>query len=399
MYDLIKTYDYLAPNYLPIQFAVLSRGQGALLWDTNSNCYIDMIAGYSAVNQGHCHPRIFAAMYDQARKLSISPRAFYNDVLGNFAKKLCEVTGLDMVLPANGGAESVETAIKIARRWGYVVKNIPKNHASIITFSGNFHGRSSTIISFSDNKEYRENFNPFMQGFRTLPYGDFQAIENELATTANHCAVLVEPIQGEAGVIIPPKGWLKHIEQLCRKHNLLLIADEIQSGLGRCGEWFACEIEAVNPDLLIVGKSLGGGLLPISAVAGRREPMDLMQPGSHGSTFGGNPLAAAVAIEALNVIQDEDLVGRSRELGLHMEQRLRSIKSNAIKEIRCVGLWAGIEVDTNVTNAFNICAKLFENGVVTKEAHNSIRLSPPLVITKGQLDLALDTLEDVLKNA
>jgi len=388
-------YEFLAPNYSPNKTAILSAGKRALLWDTSGKCYIDMIAGYSSANQGHSHPRLVAALTEQAKKLALCPRSYMNEKLGLLAQKLCCLTGLDMVLPSSGGVESVETAIKIARRWGHEIKCLLK--PEILVFDGNFHGRSTTVISFSSTKEYQRGFAPLMKGFNAAPYGDFKAVEQLLSNNNNYCAVLVEPIQGEAGVIIPPRGWLKHLEILCDRYKVLLILDEIQSGLGRTGSWFAYRRENVLPDMVILGKSLGGGLLPISVVVGKKSVMEVLDVGSHGSTFGGNALASAVALEALQVIEDEGLVEKSRLLGLHMEKRLCAIQSPAIKAVRCVGLWAGIEIDPQYADVSQLCEILFEKGVMTKEAHNAIRLSPPLVITQFQLDQAIDKIEETLR--
>lgn len=393
----IDDYQFLAPNYLPYTSAVLSKGKGALIWDTDNRCYIDLLAGYSACNQGHFHPRLFATLVEQAQKLSLCPRSFHNDKLGEFARTICKYTGLDMMVPSSAGVESVEVAIKIARKWGHEVKKVPKNQSSIIVFDGNFHGRTTTVISFSSHSLYKDGFEPLMKGFHSLPYGDFDAIENALESNPGYIAVLVEPIQGEAGIISPPDGWLKHVATLCKKHNVLLIADEIQSGLGRCGFWFASEKEGVNPDMMILGKSLGGGFLPVSAVVGKHKVMSVLQLFTHGSTFGGNPLAAAVATEALHVIDEEGMVANSFHLGHHLGQRLRAIKCSAIKTVRCSGLWAGIELDITQIHMSDVLTRMFEKGVIVSNAHNSIRISPPLVINRFQLDTAIDKLEETLK--
>ena len=315
-----------AHNYEPLP-VVLARGEGAHLWDVAGRRYIDMMSAYSAASHGHAHPRILAALTAQAERLAVPSRAYYNDRLGPFLAEITRITGLDAALPMNTGAEAVETAIKAARRWGYFVKRVPRDRAEIIVADGNFHGRTTTIISFSSEADYREGFGPFTPGFRSVPFGDLAAVER--AITPHTAAVLVEPIQGEAGVIVPPAGWLKGVRALCDAHGVLLILDEVQSGLGRTGAWFAFEHEGVRPDGLVLGKALGGGVLPVSAFVGRRDLMDVFTPGSHGSTFGGNPLAAAVGLEALHVIRDEGLVERSAQLGAHMIDRLRAMKHRA----------------------------------------------------------------------
>src|SRR5947208_9705158 len=333
---------YSAHNYAPLP-VVLTRGQGAHLWDTAGRRYVDMMSAYSAASHGHAHPRILAALERQARRLAVPSRAYYNDRLGPFLAELCRLTGLDVALPMNTGAEAVETAIKAARRWGYRVKGVAPGRAEIIVADGNFHGRTTTIVGFSSEPEYRDGFGPFTPGFRRVPFGDLAAMER--AIRPETAAILIEPIQGEAGIIVPPAGYLAGLRRLCDARGVLLIFDEVQSGLGRTGAWFAFEHEHIRPDGLILGKALGGGVLPVSAFVARREVMDVFTPGSHGSTFGGNPLAAAVGLEALHVIRDEGLVERSRVLGDHMLKRLRAIKSPALKAVRGRGLWAGGEID------------------------------------------------------
>src|ERR1043166_3748164 len=320
---------YSAHNYEPLP-VVLSRGRGAYLWDIAGRRYVDMMSAYSAASHGHGHPRILAALQAQARRLAVPSRAYYNDRLGPLLEELCRLSGLDAALPMNTGAEAVETAIKAARRWGYRVKRIPRDRAEIIVADGNFHGRTTTIVGFSSEAAYRDGFGPFAPGFRSVPFGDIAAMER--AITPETAAVLIEPIQGEAGVIVPPPGYLARVRALCDKHHVLLILDEVQSGLGRTGAWFAFEHEGIRPDAVILGKALGGGVLPVSAFVGRREVMDVFTPGSHGSTFGGNPLAAAVGLEALHVIADEELVEKSRVLGAHMVARLRAMRSPALKQ-------------------------------------------------------------------
>jgi ornithine--oxo-acid transaminase len=385
---------YCAHNYEPIP-VVLSRGEGAYLWDTAGRRYIDMMSAYSAASHGHAHPRILAALEAQARRLAVPSRAFYNDRLGPFLAELCRLTGLDTALPMNTGAEAVETAIKAARRWGYRVKGVAKDRAEIIVADGNFHGRTTTIISFSSEADYRDGFGPFTPGFRSVPFGDLGAIER--AITPETVAVLMEPIQGEAGIIVPPAGWLAGLRRLCDANNVLLILDEVQSGLGRTGAWFAFEHENARPDGLILGKALGGGMLPVSAFVATREVMDVFTPGSHGSTFGGNALAAAVGLEALRVLREEGLVERSRDLGAHMLERLRAVVSPALRDVRGRGLWAAAEIDPHFATAREVCERLLAKGVLSKETHGTVvRFAPPLVISRDDLDVALDSFEDVV---
>jgi ornithine--oxo-acid transaminase len=385
-----------APNYAPLP-VVLTRGEGSYLWDVDGRRYVDMMSAYSAVSLGHAHPRILAALTAQAQRLAVPSRAYYSDRLGPFLEELCRVSGFDAALPMNTGAEAVETAIKAARRWAYRVKGVRRNRAEIIVAQGNFHGRTTSIVGFSSEPDYRDGFGPFAPGFRAVPFGDLSAMER--AITPDTAAVLVEPIQGEAGIIVPPKGWLAGVRVLCDRHRVLLIVDEVQSGLGRTGAWFAFEHENVRPDGIIVGKALGGGVLPVSAFVGRREVMEVFTPGSHGSTFGGNPLAAAVGLEALHVIRDEGLVERSRVLGGHMLERLRAIKSPALKAVRGLGLWVGAEIDPKIATARTACERLMAKGVLSKETHDTVvRLAPPLVIARDDLDFALDRFEEVLRD-
>jgi len=383
-----------ARNYEPLP-VVLARGQGAHMWDAAGRRYIDMMSAYSAASHGHAHPRLLAALEAQARRLAVPSRAYYSDRLGPFLAELTRLTGLDAALPMNTGAEAVETAIKAARRWGYRVKGVPRDRAEIIVADGNFHGRTTTIISFSSEPDYREGFGPFTPGFRSVPFGDLAALQQ--AIKPETVAVLVEPIQGEAGIIVPPAGWLSGVRLLCDAHRLLMIVDEVQSGLGRTGTWFAFEHENVRPDGVVLGKALGGGLLPVSAFVARREVMDVFTPGSHGSTFGGNPLAAAVGLEALQVIADEGLVERSRVLGEHMLERLRAIRSPVLREVRGRGLWVGAEIDPRFAAARRACEALLAKGVLSKETHQTVvRLAPPLVIAREDLDLALDRFAEVV---
>lgn len=385
---------FSAHNYAPLP-VVLARGDGAHLWDVHGRKYIDMMSAYSAASHGHAHPRILAVLSRQAQRLAVPSRAYYNDRLGPFLAELCRVTGLDAALPMNTGAEAVETAIKAARRWGYRVKGIPRDRAEIIVAEGNFHGRTTTIIGFSSEPDYRDGFGPFAPGFVSVPYGDLAAVER--AITPNTAAVLIEPIQGEAGVIVPPPGYLAGLRRLCDAHRILLILDEVQSGLGRTGEWFAYNHEGIAPDGVTLGKALGGGVLPVSAFVARRDVMDVFTPGSHGSTFGGNALAAAVGLEALHVIRDEGLVERSRVLGEHMLGRLRTIRNPALKAVRGRGLWAGAEIDPRIASARTVCERLLVAGVLSKETHRTVvRLAPPLVIAREDLDTALDRFEEVL---
>jgi ornithine--oxo-acid transaminase len=385
-----------APNYAPLP-VVLARGEGSYLWDVDGRRYVDMMSAYSAVSLGHAHPRILAALSAQAQRLAVPSRAYYSDRLGPFLEELCRVSGFDAALPMNTGAEAVETAIKAARRWAYRVKGVRRDRAEIIVAHGNFHGRTTSIVGFSSEASYRDGFGPFAPGFRSVPFGDLAAIER--AITPDTAAVLVEPIQGEAGIVVPPKGWLAGVRALCDRHRVLLIVDEVQSGLGRTGAWFAFEHENVRPDGIIVGKALGGGVLPVSAFVARRAVMDVFTPGSHGSTFGGNPLAAAVGLEALHVIREEGLVERSRVLGAYMLDRLRANMSPALKAVRGLGLWVGAEIDPQFASARTACERLLAKGVLSKETHDTVvRLAPPLVIARDDLDFALDCFEEVVRD-
>ena len=385
---------YSARNYAPLA-VTLARGQGAHLWDTAGRHYIDMMSAYSAASHGHAHPRILAVLTAQAQRLAVPSRAYFNDRLGPFLAELCRVTGLDAALPMNTGAEAVETAVKAARRWGYHVKGIPRDRAEIVVADGNFHGRTTTVISFSTEADYRDGFGPFTPGFRTARFGDLAAFAGAIGP--HTAAVLVEPIQGEAGIIVPPAGFLAGLRRLCDAHGVLLILDEVQSGLGRTGAWFAHQHEGILPDGLVLGKALGGGVLPVSAFVARRELMDVFTPGSHGSTFGGNALAAAVGLEALHVIRDEGLAERSAVLGAHMIERLRALQQPALKEVRGRGLWAGAEIDPDFASARVVCERLLAHGVLSKETHHTvIRLAPPLVIARDDLDWALDRFTEVL---
>ena len=373
--------SYCAPNYAPLP-VVLTRGKGVWLWDENGNKYLDMMSAYSAVSHGHGHPRILAALTRQAEKLAVASRAFHTDQLGPFLEKLCHITGLDGACPMNTGAEAVETAIKAARRWGYRIKQIPVDRAQIIVAGGNFHGRTTTIVGFSEEEAYRDGFGPFTPGFVRVPFGDALAVER--AITPDTCAVLVEPIQGEAGIRVPPDGWLRALREICDRREVLLILDEIQSGLGRTGKWFAWQHEGIQPDGTCLGKALGGGMLPVSAFVARQEIIELLTPGSHGSTFGGNPLAAAVGLEALRVIEEERLIERSAELGEWLIHALREVQSPLIRDVRGRGLWIGVEFDPLHVWAKEVCARLARRGLLTKETHDTtVRFAPPLVVARA----------------
>ncbi len=383
-----------AHHYEPLP-VVLSQGQGVWVWDIEGNKYLDMMSAYSALSHGHCHPQIMAALEKQMHKLSLTSRAFYTEPLGPLLEKLCQITGLDSALPMNTGAEAVETAIKAARRWGYQLKHIPPNQAEIIVAHHNFHGRTTTLISFSSDAAYQQDFGPFTPGFKSVPFGDSEAIKQ--AITPNTCAILIEPIQGEAGIIIPKAGYLAEVSALAREHQVLFILDEIQSGLGRTGKWFAYQHEAgVQPDGVIIGKALGGGVYPISAFVAKKEIMDVFSPGSHGSTFGGNPLAGAIGLAALSALESEKMIENSAELGAYFLAELKQIKHPWIKAIRGKGLWIGLEVNTDLIAARAVCLKLLEVGLLTKEAHQSvIRFAPPLIIQKAEIDEALTKLRSV----
>ncbi|MGC9357297.1 MAG: ornithine--oxo-acid transaminase [Anaerolineae bacterium] len=386
--------QYNAHNYHPLN-VILTRGEGVWVWDVEGNRYLDCLSAYSALNQGHRHPRILRAMVEQAQKITLTSRAFRNEQLPLLAKELCETTGYGMMLPMNSGAEAVETALKAARLWGYKVKGIPDDEAEIVTCNCNFHGRTITLITFSSEPLYKANFGPFTPGFVTVTYGDAEDLE--AAITPKTTAVLLEPIQGEAGVIVPPEGYLRQAREICDRHNVLLIADEIQTGLGRTGQLFACDWEEVEPDLITIGKALSGGMMPVSAVVGHREVLDLFEPGSHGSTFGGNPLGCAVAREALRVIVEEELPRRARELGNYFMEALRATESPYVAEIRGRGLLIGVELKPEAGGARPFCEALKERGILAKETHgNVIRFAPPLVIRREELDWALGEIKAVL---
>ncbi|MBI1215258.1 MAG: ornithine--oxo-acid transaminase [Alphaproteobacteria bacterium] len=387
--------QFVAHNYLPLP-VVLVKGEGVYLWDHEGKKYLDMMSAYSAVSCGHSHPRLVKKLSEQANTLAMTSRAYHTNTLGPFIEKLVGMTGLDMALPMNTGAEAVETAIKAARLWGYRVKKIPENKAEIITAAGNFHGRTTTIIGFSTEAEYKKDFGPFTPGFVTVPFADIAAIEK--AITPNTAAILIEPIQGEAGIKVPPPGFLKELREVCDDNNVLLILDEVQSGLGRTGKMFCFQHENIKPDVLILGKALGGGLLPVSAIVGTHAVMDLFTPGSHGSTFGGNPLAAAVGFEALCVLEEENMVANSATLGEYMQEQLRGINSPLITEVRGKGLWIGVDFDPKKVSAREVCEKLMEHGVLSKETHHTVvRFAPPLTITREQIDWTLEKLKEVLR--
>ena len=386
--------EFGAHNYEPLDI-VLARGQGVWVWDVDGNKYLDMLASYSALNQGHCHPRILNALIEQAKKLTLVSRAFRSDQLGPFYKEICEMTHSHSVLPMNSGAEAIETALKAARKWGYQIKEIPDDMAEIIVCANNFHGRTITIVGFSTEKQYKEGFGPFTPGFITIPFGDADALE--WAITPNTVAFLVEPIQGEGGIIVPPSGYLKKVREICDRHNVLLILDEIQTGLGRTGKLFAEEHEGIESDLTLIGKALSGGFYPISAVLSNKEALSIFQPGDHGSTFGGNPLACAVAREALRVIEEENLIEKSLFMGHYLKESIRNILSPYVKEVRGMGLLIGVELKKSAGGARKFCEALMGKGILCKETHKHvIRFAPPLTITKEELDWALERIESVL---
>ena len=391
-----KEATYCAHNYLPLP-VVLTRGAGVWLWDDRDRRYLDMMSAYSAASFGHSHPRLLRALTEQASRLAIVSRAFHTDRLAPFLEALCTLSGFDMALPMNTGAEAVETAIKAARLWGYRVKNIAADRAEIIVAEDNFHGRTTTIVGFSSDQAYRDGFGPFTPGFRLVPFGDAAAVA--AAITPSTCAVMVEPIQGEAGIRVPPDGWLRELRRICDANDVLLVLDEIQSGLGRTGRTFCFEHEGIRPDGLILGKALGGGMMPVSAFLAQRAVMGLFTPGSHGSTFGGNPLAAAVGLEALNVLRDEDLAARSADLGAYMLDRLHAFVSPLITDIRGRGLWVGVDFDPRLVTAREICERLQVRGVLSKETHDTVvRLAPPLVIERDEIDWALERLFAVVRD-
>ena len=395
--SLIATEHRLgAHNYKPID-VVLSRGEGVYVWDVDGNRYLDCLSAYSAVNQGHCHPKIMAAMIEQAGKLTLTSRAFRNDQLAHFYEEIAALTGSHKILPMNSGAEAVETAIKAVRKWGYEVKGVAENKAEIIVCSDNFHGRTMGIVGFSTDPDARTGFGPFAPGFRTVPYGDLEAFR--AAINENTVAFLIEPIQGEAGVIIPPAGYMPSVRQLCTEHGITLILDEIQTGLGRTGKLLAEEHEGIEADVTLVGKALSGGFYPVSAVLSNTEVLGVLKPGQHGSTFGGNPLACAIARAALRVLTEEDMIGNSARMGERFQQGLTGIRSNIIKDVRGRGLMLAVELDPAAGGARKYCEALKERGILAKDTHgHTIRIAPPLVITPEQVDWAVEQFETVLRD-
>lgn len=386
---------FAAPNYAPFPVTIV-RGKGVYLWDESGQRYIDMMGAYSAASFGHCHPRLVQALTDQARQLDTISRAYFNDRLGAFLARACTLTGMDSALPMNSGAEAVETGLKAARKWAYKVKGVPADQAEIIAAEGNFHGRTISIVGFSSVPQYRDGFGPFPPGFKLVPFGDAQALE--AAITPNTAAFLVEPIQGEGGINVPPPGYLADVERICRARHVLLLCDEIQSGLGRTGRLLACQHDGVKPDGVMLGKALGGGLLPVSLFLARREVMDVFKPGDHGSTFGGNPIAAAVGLAALETLIDEKLIERAARVGVHLLDRLGSIRSPIIREVRGRGLFAGVELDRNFASATAVVTRLLQAGVLTKDTHrNTIRFAPPLIVDESQIDWAVDRVAEILQ--
>jgi ornithine--oxo-acid transaminase len=398
----MKTQDYItleeeygAQNYHPMD-VVLTHGKGIWVWDVEENKYLDFLSSYSAVNQGHCHPKIVETMIKQCRKLTLVSRAFRNDQLGPLYKELCELTDSHMVLPMNSGAEAVESCIKAVRKWGYKVKGVPQEQAEIIVCENNFHGRTITIVGFSTEEQYRDGYAPFTPGFKIIPFGDADALKNSI--TSNTVAFLVEPIQGEGGIIVPPAGYLRQVRQICDDNGIVLITDEIQTGLGRTGKLLAEEHEGIVADLTLIGKALSGGLYPISAVLSNKEVLGVFQPGDHGSTYGGNPLACAVARTALQVLVEEGMVENSAIIGDYFMEQLKTIDSPYIKDIRGKGLMIGLELHEEAGGARRFCDKLKDKGMLCKETHEHvIRFAPPLIINKNEIDWSLERIDSVLK--
>ena len=391
--DLVNA--HAAHNYHPLP-VVLSHGEGAWVTDVEGRRYLDCLAGYSALNFGHNHPRLVARAKAQLDRLTLTSRAFHSDQLGPFARDLAQLTGKDMILPMNTGAEAVETAVKVARRWGYQVKGVTPGQANIVTMDGNFHGRTTTVVSFSTDEDARADYGPYTPGFRGVPYGDIAAIE--AAIDDDTVAVLLEPIQGEGGVVIPPEGFLRQARDLCTRRNVLMLADEVQSGLARTGRTFACDHEDVVPDIYIMGKALGGGIMPVSAIAADHAVLDVITPGSHGSTFGGNPLAAAIGHEVVAMLSTGEFQERSRELGAYMKPRLEALQEHGVIAVRIRGAWAGLDVDPSLMSGYELCRRIAARGVLAKDAHEStIRLAPPLVATEADLDLMVDAIAGALQ--
>jgi len=387
--------QYCAHNYHPLP-VVLTRGEGMFVWDDAGKKYLDMMSAYSAVSHGHSHPRLVKLVQEQVATLTIVSRAFYSDTLGPFLARACQLTGQDMALPMNTGAEAVETAIKAARKWAYTVKGVAHDKAEIIGCDGNFHGRTIAAVAMSDEPQYQRGFGPFPPGFRNVEYGNIDALDS--AINENTAAFILEPIQGEGGIILPPSGYLMAAADLCRKNNVLLIVDEIQTGLGRTGKLLACEHDNVKPDALVLGKALGGGILPVSMFLARRDVMEVFTPGDHGSTFGGNPLGAAVGLEALNILVDEDLTANSAAMGRYLIELLGTIECPLIREIRGKGLFVGIEIDPAFASARDVCEALLKRGLLSKETHETVvRLAPPLVIGKAEIDWAVAQIRGVLE--
>ncbi|MBD3783883.1 MAG: ornithine--oxo-acid transaminase [Micrococcales bacterium] len=388
------TEHYAAHNYHPLP-VVLSHGEGAWVTDVEGRRYLDCLAGYSALNFGHGHPRLLARAHAQLDRLTLTSRAFLNDQLGPFAEALARLTGHEMVLPMNTGAEAVETAIKVSRKWGYRVKGVPEDTASIVVMEGNFHGRTTTIVSFSDDKVARDEYGPYTPGFRTVRYGDADALRAAVDDTT--VAVLLEPIQGEGGVLIPPDGYLRDVRSVCDEAGALMVADEVQSGLGRTGRTFACEHEDVQPDVYVLGKALGGGLYPVSAIAADHAVLDVITPGSHGSTFGGNPLAAAIGHEVVQMLEEGEFQSRATRSGVLLADGLRPLVGHGLDAVRIRGLWAGLDVSPGGPSGRELCERLLERGILAKDTHGStIRLAPPLVVTDDEVRMLVDAVTDVL---
>jgi ornithine--oxo-acid transaminase len=391
------TERYAAHNYHPLP-VVLASGEGAWVTDVDGNCYLDCLAGYSALNFGHSNPRLVARAQDQLGRLTLTSRAFFNDQLGPFAEALSRLTGKEMMLPMNSGAEAVETALKVSRKWGYEVKGVPEDQANIIVMEGNFHGRTTTIISFSDDKVARDNYGPYTPGFRTVTYGDVEAIRE--AIDDNTVAVLFEPIQGEGGVVIPPEGFLRDLRELCTHKNVLMVADEIQSGLGRTGTTFACDIEGVVPDIYVLGKALGGGLFPVSAICADHDVLGVINPGNHGSTFGGNPLAAAIGHEVVTLLLEGEMQERAARLGQRLADGLESLVGQGLRAVRVRGLWAGLDVEPGGPSGRDLCKALSGKGILAKDTHGmTIRLAPPITISEDDIDLLVRSIREVLEEA